>query len=556
MKLIAESAFNHQGDFEYLLQLAQAVKEAGADYFTVQVLQVDSFCVKEYKKYNLYKDNEFSREEWIRLFDYCKEIGIEVIPCVLDEASFHICNDYGFSLLKLHATDLTNKPLLDLIVNESEARILLETQCATLFEINFAIEILGLDRIEALFSGYSNYPTEVEDLNLDCLDSLRKEFGLEMGYADHSTDIVGIPVMLLAKGCKYLEKHITLSRNHRNFDWQVSLYPEQFKSLVANIEYYSKALGNGVKHPVANEVVYRGVMYKKVVDNDKTLKRADSGLTYVEHEIASFEAERTIVALIARLKSFRLKEKVLKPLAGRPMILGLYDRCQRANRVNKVVLATSTLPEDQRLADLGQDTGLNVFQGHPGSVIDRMLNLAFQEKAAAIFRVTGDNPFTPPELLDAMVELMQEHSLDYVKVNNVPFGVSPELFSTNYLWKLYLKMENPMVSEYATWFVLNDAEVRKGAIDVQSNYKNIDLVNLSIDYQHDYDQAKELIEDSDLGELVSLSLAQILSAANKFDRVNPDKEIKLPKGDSINLRHYLERFKNENYIVRKNFEVK
>ncbi|MGB0975131.1 MAG: N-acetylneuraminate synthase family protein, partial [Flavobacteriaceae bacterium] len=139
MKVIAESAFNHQGDFEELKRLALAAKEAGADYFTCQMMNVDAFCVSDYTKYQLYKNTEFTKEQWFELFDYCKSIEIEVIPCILEEVTLQWCNEYGYELIKLHATDITNAPLLEQISANNNLRIILETQCATAFEVEFAI---------------------------------------------------------------------------------------------------------------------------------------------------------------------------------------------------------------------------------------------------------------------------------------------------------------------------------------------------------------------------------------------------------------------------------
>lgn len=87
MKIIAESAYNHQGNFEYLKNLAIASKQAGADYFTVQMMNVNEFCTKEYSKYQLYKDTEFTETQWKTLFAYCKEIEMDLIPCTLEKAS-------------------------------------------------------------------------------------------------------------------------------------------------------------------------------------------------------------------------------------------------------------------------------------------------------------------------------------------------------------------------------------------------------------------------------------------------------------------------------------
>ena len=555
MKIIAESAFNHSGSLEYLLKLADAAKASEADIFTAQIMNVDAFCVEDYERYPIYKDTEFSDDEWRQVFDHCKSIDIEVIPCVLDEASFDLCYNYGFRFLKIHATDITNKPFLEFIASKGNCKILLETQCATLFEINYAINILGKENIEALFTGYSNYPTEVEELNLNSLDAIRNEFNCEIGFADHSTDTIEVPLMALAKNCAYLEKHITLSRNDRNFDWQVSLYPQQFKAMVNTLKYYQIALGNGVKHPMKNEKTFRNVLYKKKIEHSKTLKRADGGQYQIEHEIDNFDKKNVIVALIARLKSQRLERKVLKKFHTDAIIVDLYHRLKKSILSSEVILATSNLTEDYPLIELANEHNLKSFQGHAVSVIDRMLTLAFDNKAGAIFRVTGDNPFTDPVLMDEMVQLYLDHDLDYVKVNNVPFGVSAELFSTKYLWQLYLKMENPLHSEYLTWYVLNDEEAKKGCIDLTVNGAELDLINLSIDYQEDYDRCKQLLKTINKDDFNAIQLKDVLSVVGQVEKMDGEKSIKLPQGESIKLRAYLDAFKNLKYHIRKEIKV-
>ena len=63
--------------------------------------------------------------------------------------------------------------------------------------------------------------------------------------------------MVLAKGCDYIEKHITLTRNNRNFDYQVSLYPNEFSMMVSSLKHYSHALGRNFKHHDNNEQSFR-----------------------------------------------------------------------------------------------------------------------------------------------------------------------------------------------------------------------------------------------------------------------------------------------------------
>lgn len=549
MKIIAESAFNHNGNVDYLLQLADAAKFADADYFTVQVMNAKEFSVKEYSKYQIYIENEISGEQWKVAFDHCKKIGLEVIPCVLDEASFDLCYSYGYRLFKIHATDIVNEPFLKILASKTDCRYILETQVATNFDIRFALNFIG-DQIECLINGYSNYPTEIEDLNINIIDTLKAEYQYKTGFADHSTDITEIPLMLLAKGCDYLEKHITLTRNNRNFDWQVSLYPHEFKAMVAKIKHYELALGNGVKHPVKNELPFRDVIYKKVV-GEGVLRRADAGLDFVSHTFNSFGSENVVIALIARLKSQRLPKKVLKPFLNDLLIADLYKRLDSSKYTKSVFLATSKLPEDMPLVKEAEQRNMRVFQGHAVSVIDRMLSLAWQEKAGAIFRVTGDNPFTDTGLIDEMILLYQQNDLDYVRVNNVPFGVSAELFSTRYLWNLYLRMENPMYSEYLSWFILNDKDVKMGCIDIESKVENLDSINLSVDYPEDLENSYTMLKRINKKQITDISIADIVRNSIDFPRVDASKEIKLPNVKNINLREYLDMFRNANYFIRK-----
>jgi N,N'-diacetyllegionaminate synthase len=554
MKIIAESAFNHNGDFDELIKLALESKKVESDYFTVQVMNVDEFCVEDYEKYNLYKETEFTENEWVDFFNFCNKNTIKVIPCVLEEKSFQLCYERGFRLIKIHATDITNKPFLDLIASKKDLKIILETQCASMFEVKFAIDILGKNMIEALFTGFSNYPTEVEDLNLNVLDTFRKKYNIPVGFADHSLDSVNIPLMALAKGCKYFEKHITLSRNNRNFDYQVSLYPNEFSVMVNTIRHYEIALGSGNKHPNKNEYKFRNIMYKKKLPQEKTLKRANNGKYLIEEKIDSFDKNNAVVALIARLKSRRLKRKVLLPFHENELIIDLYNRVSKSKKY-KTILATSDLDEDKPLIDLFKSKGLNAFKGDAVSVIDRMLSLAYNEKASLVFRVTGDNPFTDPDLMEQMVDLLIENELDYVKVNNAPFGVGAELYSTSYLWRLYLSLESTRFSEYLTWYVLKDMTVRMGSLDLE--FKNNDkLINLSVDTQQDFERCKSLLYRLRHKKFHDISLSDIIQNIDNLDFVDENTSIKLPMGCSIKMKTYIEEFNNRQYIIRKTIKVK
>jgi spore coat polysaccharide biosynthesis protein SpsF len=293
-------------------------------------------------------------------------------------------------------------------------------------------------------------------------------------------------------------------------------------------------------------------MYKKHIDGFDTFKRSDKGDFLIEKIIDSFSPETTIVALIARLKSKRLKNKVLLKFSKNELIVDLYDRISN-NSPFKVVLATSFLKEDDLLANLFEKKSFPVFRGDDISIIDRMLRLAFIEKASSIFRVTGDNPFTDPYLMNEMSKMLNKHKLDYVRVNNAPFGVSAELFSTKYLWKLYLKLESTEYSEYLSWYVLNDKDVKMGSIDIVTETKT--NVNLSVDYEKDYQDCKKLLQKIDKN-FSEITLNDIFKNISVLKEINLNSEIKLPKGNKIKLINYLKNFKDKTSFVREKIIVK
>ena len=550
MKIIAESAYNHNGNLDYLKKLSIEAKNSGSDYFAVQVMDTDSFCDKEYERYQIYKENEFSKKQWESFFKFAKKNHIEVIPCILDESSFNFCLKQGFKLIKLHATDITNIPLLKLIA-KSDVKIILETQCATSVEINIALSIIK-SNIEAIFSGFSNYPTEVEELNLNVIDQFASKYNFKVGYADHSIDTSIIPCMILSKGADYIEKHITLTRNNRNYDYQVSLYPEEFKIMVLNIKHYSKALGSRFKHPSKSEKFFRPILYKKILKGSDKQIRSNFGSTYIENLINNLKVESSVAAIIARLKSKRLPLKILKPFNNNELIIDLYKRVSK-NKNYKTILATSNLIEDDPLTELFNKNNLSVFRGDPISVIDRLLELAIKENAGSIFRVTGDNPFTDPNLMEEMLSLMIKNNLDYVRVNNAPFGIGSELFSTKYLWRLYLKMKKIEFSEYLTWDVLNDDEVKAGSIDLDHNHG---LINLSIDYIEDYERCINLLQRIGIKNFESIRLKDIFRQLKNYKSVDKKTEIKLPEGNKILLKDFIDRLNDMNYVTRKLLKIK
>lgn len=121
-----------------------------------------------------------------------------------------------------------------------------------------------------------------------------------------------------------------------------------------------------------------------------------------------------VAVLQARMSSTRLPGKVMKPVAGAPMIVRQIERLQRARLLDRIVLATSTHDDDAPLAAAAQAAGVDVHRGSLDDVLGRYRGAATAlGPGDHVVRVTGDCPLADPDVIDATVALHVERGGDY-----------------------------------------------------------------------------------------------------------------------------------------------
>ena len=244
---------------------------------------------------------------------------------------------------------------------------------------------------------------------------------MPIGFADHSVDTETIPAMALAKGISWIEKHITVSRNDRNYDWQPSLDPEDFTIFVQNLNKYSKTLGLKFKHPTREEYLMRQNMYKKykLKGNKLHVIRSNTGLDYYDYKYSKFNKDNIITAVIGRLKSTRLKKKILRDFYEDKMVFDLINNLKKAQFRKKNILTSSYLKSDLELIEEAKKRNIDFFCGHPENVIDRMISLAEKEEARGIFRITADMPLADTKLMDLMGNMFKKYNPRLCKSNEL-----------------------------------------------------------------------------------------------------------------------------------------
>ncbi|MCF2137000.1 MAG: glycosyltransferase family protein [Candidatus Thorarchaeota archaeon] len=127
---------------------------------------------------------------------------------------------------------------------------------------------------------------------------------------------------------------------------------------------------------------------------------------------------QNIVCIVqARMNSSRLPKKSLKKIGSWSIVELVLKRASQAHLVNKVILATSTNPSDDPLAEYVRDLGFAVFRGSEDDVLSRFFEAAKSQQADVVVRVTGDCPVISPKLIDYAVVSFLERDVDYLTIS-------------------------------------------------------------------------------------------------------------------------------------------
>lgn len=303
--IIAEAGVNHNGDLGMALKLVDKAAEAGADYVKFQTFRATELASANAKKANYQTRTtdetenqldmllrlELSLEDHQAIMARCAEKGVQFLSTPFDIDSLSLLTEvFSLSEIKLGSGELTNAPLL-LQAGRSGVRIILSTGMGSLAEVEEALGVLAFamcregqpkgradfakvlldpevwpvlaERVTLLHCT-TEYPAAVEDTNLNAMETLRRAFGVKVGYSDHT---VGEAVSLaaVALGASALEKHFTLDRKLPGPDHAASLEPEELSQLIRNVRAVEGALGNGIKQPGCAEINNRAVARKSLL---------------------------------------------------------------------------------------------------------------------------------------------------------------------------------------------------------------------------------------------------------------------------------------------------
>lgn len=275
MKLIAETAWHHEGDYEFMKNLVSEISsKTGADIIKMHItLDFDEYMDPSHEAYALLKPWLFSKNQWNELVNLVRDNGKEIMLLLNDIEAIKFGLSLSPEYIEIHSVCLNDVFMLDELkrgLNQS-TKVVLGVGGTSIDEIDHAINYLNFTNILLMF-GFQNYPTVYEDVNLSKVRKIMKLFdSFEYGYADHTAwdSPYNELVTLLgaASGMSYIEKHVTTHYGDNRVDWPAAISIDMFNELHEKVKVLDGLNGNGALSMNNGELSYSvfGPMKKAAV---------------------------------------------------------------------------------------------------------------------------------------------------------------------------------------------------------------------------------------------------------------------------------------------------
>lgn len=305
--IIAEAGVNHNGDYKKALKMVDVASECKADYikfqtfFPKELVQRDLGLAKYQKnnsstssQYDMLRKLSLKQSDFIKIKQRCKKKKIKFLTSPFDLKSISFLKKLKLNTIKIPSGEINNIPYLR-EVGRLNKNLILSTGISTLSEIKIALRELiksgtRKNKISILHCN-TQYPANINKLNLKSILFLKKKLKMKIGYSDHSLGHEA-SLIALAFGAKIFEKHFTLDKNLKGPDHKASLSPEELRVYIEKLHLFNKALGFYKKEPSREEIIISKFVRKQIVASKNIIK----GEKFTSNNITTKRAKIGIAA--------------------------------------------------------------------------------------------------------------------------------------------------------------------------------------------------------------------------------------------------------------------
>lgn len=155
----------------------------------------------------------------------------------------------------------------------------------------------------------------------------------------------------------------------------------------------------------------------------------------------------------ARMSSTRLPGKVMMEFSGNSLLGHIIKRLSASKTLSKIIVATTVNPSDDRIQQWAEERSILCFRGSEADVLNRYFEAARKFDVKHIARITSDDPFKDPQVIDQVANLYFAESLDFAYNNKPPSfaeGLDTEIFSFSALEQANKNATDPFEREHVT----------------------------------------------------------------------------------------------------------
>lgn len=230
----------------------------------------------------------------------------------------------------------------------------------------------------------------------------------------------------------------------------------------------------------------------------------------------------------ARCGSTRFPNKVFSLIEGKPLIWHVVNRLKYANKIDDIIVATTVSAKDDKIEEWCKDNNIHCFRGSEENVLNRYYSTSEAFPSDFVVRITADDPFKEPKVIDAVITKLIEEEYDHVTNNlppSFPEGLDCEAFKKEALDRSEKEAETAFEREHVTQYIYHHPEIFR--IGNVSNGENLSYLRWTIDKEADFKMVKAVYahrNPKNKGILLMDEILDILKANPEIAKINSEVE--------------------------------
>lgn len=230
----------------------------------------------------------------------------------------------------------------------------------------------------------------------------------------------------------------------------------------------------------------------------------------------------------ARCGSTRFPNKVFALIDGKPLIWHVVNRLKYATKIDDIIVATTVSEKDDKIEEWCKENNVHCFRGSEENVLNRYYSASEAFPSDFVVRITADDPFKEPKVIDAVITKLIEEGYDHVTNNlppSFPEGLDCEAFKKSALDRSEKEAETAFEREHVTQYIYHHPEIFK--IGNVSNGENLSYLRWTVDKDVDFEMVKAVYahrNPANKGILLMDEILEILKANPEIEKINSEVE--------------------------------